>query len=570
MVERQNKAILFISRHIILLIAFAALFAYAFVYINKYSTVPIRSDGEGYYAYLPSYLIYRDPTMKRVAGIEYKQGSHLFGMHRMPATGFYLDKYPIGEAILLLPFFLAGHCLSLIFGYPANGYSFFYQYSAGLAGLFYMVLGLFFLKKTLKRHFSDTITLITLFTTVFATNLFHYGTYDSIFSHAFSFFLFSVFIFLIPGWYKNPSSYKKTVLLGITSGLIALVRIPDGLVLLFLPLWGINGSGIKERFAFFIRNIRHLVLLCAVAMLVFLPQLFIWKYATNKWLIMPYVHEWFDFLSPHVFDVLFSVRKGLFFWSPILFFAVAGLWYLRRNAREFFIPIVIYLPLNLYIISSWHIWWYGGSFGHRAFVESYALLALPMAAFYDTVLNSWRRPGKYAVMALTVFFTALSLLTMVQYWRGEIPYDKTTWDMYAKAVFMSNTFNPALPDKGYRATISFPYKKIVTRRKTFQLPVTLKNSSPCDWPKDISKTGRYTINMSYRWLSDARRPISGFDPRIPLPHDLHPGESVHFNLSIPVHYKPGTYFLEFDMVQENVTWFRHRGSSTSIIKIVVQ
>ena len=568
--EAQNKTILFISKHIVIFITLLALLAYALVYINKYSVFPIRSDGEGYYAYLPSYLIYRDPAMTHVAEKEHKQDARLFGMHRISSTGYFLDKYPIGEAVLLLPFFLLGHGLSLIFGYPANGYSFFYQHTAGLAGLFYMVFGLFFLKKTLKRYFSDKIMLVTLFAIVFGTNLFHYGTYDSIFSHAFSFFLFSAFVFLIPEWYLHPSSYKNSILLGIIGGLIPLVRIPNGLVLLFLPLYGINVTGIKGRFTFFIRNIKPVLVICTVALLVFLPQLFIWKYITNQWIIMPYVHEGFDFLSPHIFDVLFSVRKGLFFWSPILVFSIAGLLFLPKKSREFFIPLVCFLPLNLYIISSWGTWWYGGSFGHRGFVESYALLALPMAAFYDKVLSNKHKLVKYSVMTLTVFFTALSLLTMVQYWRGEIPYDKTTWAVYSKAIFVSNKFNPILPDNAYKALISFPYKEISTRTNVVHLTVTCKNTSKYVWPKDLSKTLKYTINMSYRWLSASRKPMSGFDSRIPLPHSLHPGESVTFTLNILVPYKSGIYFLEFDMVQENVTWFRQKGSPTSIIEIDVK
>lgn len=568
--EILNKSIKFISKHIILLITLAALFAYAFVYINKYSSFPIRSDGEGYYAYLPSYLIYKDPTMTCVAEGEYKHDARLFGMNRISVTGYYLDKYPIGEAVLLLPFFLLGHFLSLLLGYPADGYSFFYQHSAGLAGLFYMVLGLFFVKKTLKRYFSDKITTITLFVIVFATNLFHYGTYDSIFSHTFSFFLFSAFIFLIPEWYLHPSSYKNSIPLGIIGGLITLVRIPNGLVLLLLPLYGINVTGVKERFTFLIRNIKHLIVICTVTLLVFLPQLFIWKYITNKWIIMPYVNEGFNFLSPHVFDVLFSVRKGLFFWSPILIFSIIGLWYLPKKSREFFIPMICFLPLNLYIISSWGMWWYGGSFGHRAFVDSYPLLALPMAAFYDKVLSDKHKLVKYSVMTLTVFFTALSLLTMIQYWRGEIPYDKTTWAIYTKAIFISNKFNPILPDNAYKALISFPYKKISTRANVVHLPVTCKNTSKYVWPRDESKTLKYTINMSYRWLSASHKPMSGFDSRIPLPHSLNPGESITFTLNIPVPYKSGIYFLEFDMVQENVTWFRQKGSPTSIIEIDVK
>jgi len=137
------------------------------------------------------------------------------GIQRFPSTGSYLDKYPIGVAVLVLPFFLLGHFLSIIMGYPTDGYSFFYQHSVGLSGLFYMLAGIYLLKKNLRKYFSEEITLATLLAALFGTNLFHYGTYDSIFSHTFSFFLFSALIFLILKWYTKPDSYKISILLGV-------------------------------------------------------------------------------------------------------------------------------------------------------------------------------------------------------------------------------------------------------------------------------------------------------------------------------------------------------------------
>ena len=41
---------------------------------------------------------------------------------------------------------------------------------------------------------------------------------------------------------------------------------------------------------------------------------------------------------------LFSVRKGLFFWTPLLLLAVAGVPFLRRLAPPLFIATVAYLP----------------------------------------------------------------------------------------------------------------------------------------------------------------------------------------------------------------------------------
>jgi O-antigen ligase len=43
--------------------------------------------------------------------------------------------------------------------------------------------------------------------------------------------------------------------------------------------------------------------------------------------------------------------------------------------------------------------------------------------------------------------------------------------------------------------------------------------------------------------------------RTRLPHDVEPGESVTVDTVLQAPAKPGTYYLQWDMVQENVVWF---------------
>ena len=39
----------------------------------------------------------------------------------------------------------------------------------------------------------------------FGTNLFHYGVYDSVFSHVYSFFLIAVLLTLVDAWWAEPT-----------------------------------------------------------------------------------------------------------------------------------------------------------------------------------------------------------------------------------------------------------------------------------------------------------------------------------------------------------------------------
>ena len=121
------------------------------------------------------------------------------GVYKYENTGNYLDKYPVGVAVMALPFFLVAHAgtliLSLHSGVAPNGYTDpLYHAAQAFSGLFYGLLGLVILKKLLDKYFSAKVVYLTIILITFGTNLFHYFTYDAVFSHAYSFFLFTLFL----------------------------------------------------------------------------------------------------------------------------------------------------------------------------------------------------------------------------------------------------------------------------------------------------------------------------------------------------------------------------------------
>jgi hypothetical protein len=121
------------------------------------------------------------------------------------------------------------------------------------------------------------------------------------------------------------------------------------------------------------------------------------------------------------------VRKGLFFWAPVLLLAVAGLAFLRRTATALLVPTVAYLALFTWVTASWTIWWYGDSFGMRAFVDALPILALGLAAMIEATRTVIARRMLNAAIAVT---TLLAIHGMLAYWLHDIPYDGTTWHTY--------------------------------------------------------------------------------------------------------------------------------------------
>jgi len=411
-----------------LVVFFAGITGISIVYSLHLNGPPIRSDGVGYYLYLPAIFIHHDISLQSIA-VEHFNG-HIprwTGATIYADTQNYLIKYPIGEALLMTPFFLLAYLASLIVSAKINGFSSLFQYAAAISGLFYATAGLSILWVVLQKHFKQNTILLSLSGLLFCTNLFHYATYDSIFSHAYSFFLFCAFLYLVEHIYSK-TSLRYFLAAGAIAGLIIVTRPTNGLWLVFGVLYGVTSiQKLLERFQFWKIHAKECLLAIMPLLGIIALQIIYWKIITGKLVVYSYHNEHFNFLKPEIVNVLFSIRKGLFFWSPILLTILPGLFYLKRKAPEFFIPILLYLPLNIYIISSWHCWWYGGSFGSRAFVESLPIFAISLCSFYEGIKTI---VGKRILLFIIFFCAVLSTWLMAKYWTGVIPFDGVTWNHF--------------------------------------------------------------------------------------------------------------------------------------------
>jgi hypothetical protein len=425
------------SRIFVVCAAALCLAGYVFVYAAGRAGPPIRSDGFSYYVYLPSWFIFHDPTLAATArdccGGEFPGYSAII---RWPGTRRWVNAHPIGVAVMQAPMFIAAHALTKWTNLSPDGFTLYYQHAVGLSGLIWIVAGLWILRRVLLRHFSDGVTTVTLLTILLGTNLYHYATYDSGYSHPYSFFLFAAFLDLTERWYGGRGKWTS-VLLGLVSGLIVLTRHTNAMFLIVFPLYGVTGAAsFRARILELRREWRAVAVMTLVATLVIAPQLAIYYQATGRPLVSSYGQLGFNFASPRIGAVLFSVQKGLFFWSPVLLLACAGLVGLmgsRHTARAFVVPGALFLAMNTYVIASWWDWQFGGSFGHRGFVDALPIFAVGLAAFYTWAA---RRPSTLAATAVVATVAVgLSVFQMLQYWNGVLPFSDTTWDQY-RALFL--------------------------------------------------------------------------------------------------------------------------------------
>lgn len=318
----------------------------------------IYGDGRYYYSYLPSFII--DQNLSQQTAFK-NLGIDFF---KTPLN-YPANIYPIGPAIIWLIPFLFSHLFLSPFGLN-DGYNVFYQITIGFWNIGLVIIGLVFLTKTLNKFFSEKIAVLSVVTLFFTTNLFFYGTLDVLNSHSSSFFLSSLFLY---SWANN----KNPLILGILLGMIALVRPQDALLIIF-PL--LTLLILKQKYLF------KFAVICMVSIAVFSPQFLIWKSTWGSWYINPYLNvASFNFASPQIMGVLFNKDGGLILWTPIIIIALFGLFKFSLKFKQIGISSVIFFLSQLYLISSWSIWWQGASYSGRMFISSLPVFGLGLAYF---------------------------------------------------------------------------------------------------------------------------------------------------------------------------------------------
>lgn len=408
----------------------------------------IVSDVIHYYAYLPATFIYKDIELKFCNG----QYADRFWPVQTP-IGKKGIMVSMGMSILYSPGFFATQAILNLCGIESDGFTYHYRIGLILMGLIYFALALIFLKNVLRRYFSPLATSLALLMVGIGTNLFYYATAETTMSHLYSFFLYSAFLYLTVLWHEKPK-YGYSILLGLVSGLIVLVRPTNVVIALIFVFWNVNNfKTLKIKFWVFLHNYKQILVLLLFGFLIWVPQLLYWKMVSGSYFFYSYgSSQGFYFNNPHILETLFSYRKGWFVYTPMMFLAVLGFVYLWRRQRRFFVPLVIFSIVNIYIISSWWSWWYGGGFGLRAYIESYALYSFAFAGFVQSLLDiktlKRKKIGEAEVQkdksslwikipgfVTIVLFIVLNLWQTEQYVCGAIHYVGMTKEAYWQTFF---------------------------------------------------------------------------------------------------------------------------------------
>ncbi len=396
----------------------------------------IEHDAKGYYAYLPAVFIYKDLNFnffEHIDKVKYYNENIYYDYRIGSSSGKVINKYYCGTALLELPFFLIAHSISYLNDYELDGYSKMYPVLINIAALFYLLIGLLFLNSILELYRVGAVhRCLVLITAVFGTNLFYYTVGEPGMSHVYSFALISMFIFYVKSFF-NSFRPKLILMISLVLGLIVLVRPVNGLIVFIIPFLTSSSGALRQGFIALMKDKKQLVIGFLVFSAVVCIQFIYYKLATGNFLVYSYGEERFNFLKPHILDILFSYKKGLFVYTPIFLLSLTGLYFVRKSSQFEFYSIVLFLILIVYVFSSWWMWYYGGSFSSRVFVEYIPVFMLLLAIAFDRVQSKYFRT---TLVGFTLFFILLCQVQTFQYRYYIIHWSDMTkekyWDSYSK------------------------------------------------------------------------------------------------------------------------------------------
>jgi hypothetical protein len=336
---------------------------------------------------------------------------------RVRAPAALASQYPVGMALLSLPFLSLAHVLLLLgrwLGHPftPDGFGYPYETAFDLASYGFGCLGLLVMLRATARLFPVRTALVAVVTVWLASFLIWYMAVEPSMPHAMSMAWAAL---MVSYWLERRplTTSRQWALLGAMAGVSALVRWQTG-VLLALPLL----DGLLESRRSWLKSGWAVV----SSALCFAPQMVFWRLTAKGALAMPLAQHGVRWTRFSVAEVLFSTNRGLFTWSPVIYLSVAGLVLWARKAPRLALLFLLGFLLQVYVNASVAYWWSGWSFGSRRFDNCLLFFVVGFAALLEFVS---RRPW-IPLAALCAFLCAWNVGLMRQSREGRVPPDRLT------------------------------------------------------------------------------------------------------------------------------------------------
>jgi hypothetical protein len=328
------------------------------------------------------------------------------------ATGHVRNYMPVGPAILWAPLFLllwVGASLANLVGagWPVDGYSRFYQATAGISGVLAATAGVVFSWRLASSVFSARAAAWATLVMWLSSSAIYYSLVSPTYSHAASLLATSAF------WYvfirtRESNDLRRYAVLGTLAGFAALMRWQDAILLASIAFdlgWRLKARAIRLPGALI-----TLFVAAGAALLVFVPQMIVWMSLYGRPLAMPQGPGFMLWTQPALLAVLLSDWHGLFTWTPVVAIALIGFIPLWRRQPLIAASAAIFLMLSWYVNAAVADWWAGEAFGSRRFISCIPVFVLSLAALIDAWSPSARQVALAGAAAIGYTF-----LLLVQY-----------------------------------------------------------------------------------------------------------------------------------------------------------
>ncbi|MBK1878214.1 glycosyltransferase family 39 protein [Pelagicoccus mobilis] len=351
-----------------------------------------------------------------------------FALYSLPRTENDLvpNKYPIGWAVFHAPWYLVGHGVAMSLDamgveVRTDGFGKVYEVFVYAGSVSYAFLSLWLTYLLLRRYFGKNSSATALWVVTVCGFLVYYQFGQYAMAHNLTYLcVVSVFYWSL-AVREMPPLVSNWVMLGLSTGLLLITRYQAG-VYLFFPFAVVLVDVLKGRTGVKAVAYGTVVLLGVVAL-----QLVAWKALYGSWLVYSYQGEGFNWESPAVWKSLFDPFHGLVYWHPIFLLGGVGLFgFLLQQKQPMGLLVLLSVAAVVYVNSAWETWWFGASFGGRAY-EGVTLFVCFGIAW---LLEKTDGVGFGVEIGLRLFFAALAVWSLgvlevcVLNWRSGISLEE--------------------------------------------------------------------------------------------------------------------------------------------------
>lgn len=312
----------------------------------------------------------------------------------------YISVASPGTAILNVPALFVSKVVDQFIDLDDN---YFLEYNGHtlLEGIFmvvnsyiFFVASLILIFKILRGlGFSERNSLVSISLSIFSSYVLWYVFVLPIFTHVYELFFASLLLFCFLK-IKNNSEMKYLLLMGISSGLLFLIRPIFLLLILVFWLFVLHKKNrIKKAICLFLSFVPFLALYF-IYNLVSYGNFFTSGYSATGIV--------FDLSTFNGLNILFSIHRGWLVYSPIFIFALFGLLLGLITKRLIFVVCWISILLGVAIYGFWPNWWGGGSYGSRFLIYTLPFSAIGLSYFINKIKYSKYR--LVVIFLMTLFF----------------------------------------------------------------------------------------------------------------------------------------------------------------------